>query len=91
MNEKIKLFEALDSDGIAIVPEDIPVDGFILQCDLVTVGESKHADIRIRSACDENGFTRLDVGEGFVTLNILGKHNAMNADVRDSCRKICVC
>ena len=79
LNEKIKLFEALDSDGIAIVPEDIPVDGFSLQCDLVTVGESKHADIRIRSACDENGFTRLDVGEGFVTLNILGKHNAMNA------------
>jgi UDP-N-acetylmuramoyl-tripeptide--D-alanyl-D-alanine ligase len=79
LNEKIKLFEALDSDGIAIVPEDIPVDGFILQCDLVTVGESKHADIRIRSGCDENGFTRLDVGEGFVTLNILGKHNAMNA------------
>ena len=32
-----------------------------------------------RCACDEDGFTKIDVGEGFLTLNILGKHNAINA------------
>jgi len=79
LQEKIKLFGELQTDGVAIVPEDVPVDGEALPCILITVGESKHADVRVRTKCDENGFACLDVGKGFVTLNMLGKHNAMNA------------
>ncbi len=76
--EKIKLFESLNRDGIAIVPLDVQVDKTKLACEIVTVGESKDADVRVRVSCDEHGFAKLDIGAGFVTLRMLGKHNAMN-------------
>ncbi len=78
-NEKMKLIEALESDGVAIVPLELQIDSASLACSLVTVGESNEADVRVRTRCDAQGFAMLDVGAGFVTLRILGKHNAVNA------------
>lgn len=77
--EKSKLFEVLSSDGVAIFPLDVQVDKTKLACETVMVGESKDADVRVRTRCDEQGFAMLDIGAGFVTLRVLGKHNAMNA------------
>lgn len=79
LQEKIKLFKSLRSDGIAIVPIDVPTNRFEMECERITIGESTEADVRIRMRCDENGHALLDIGEGFVTLQLLGKHNAMNA------------
>lgn len=79
LQEKTKLLEALGSSGLAIVPESVPIDGFELACDVCTIGKSDAADIRIRTACDEEGSAMLDVGDGFVTLQLLGEHNALNA------------
>ena len=79
LQEKTKLLEALGSRGLAIVAESVPIDGFELACDVLSIGESDAADIRIRTSCDEEGCAMLDVGEGFVTLQLLGEHNALNA------------
>ncbi len=78
-NEKMKLIEALESGGVAIVPLELQIDRANLSCALVTVGESNDADVRVRTSCDAQGFAMLDIGAGFVTLRVLGKHNAMNA------------
>jgi UDP-N-acetylmuramoyl-tripeptide--D-alanyl-D-alanine ligase len=79
LKEKTILLKALQEGGIAIIPESVPVDGFELDCDVIIIGESDSSDIRVRIRCNEDGYAMLDVGEGFVTLKLLGKHNAMNA------------
>lgn len=79
LEEKVKLLESLSSTGIAIVPIDVPIDRFELECERITIGESKDANVRVRTRCDEDGRALLDIGAGFVTLQLLGKHNAMNA------------
>jgi UDP-N-acetylmuramoyl-tripeptide--D-alanyl-D-alanine ligase len=79
LNEKMKLFESLQTDGIAIIPSDVDFDETNIPGQLLRVGESNDADIRVLTCCDEHGYAKLDIGEGFVTLRMLGKHNAMNA------------
>ena len=79
LQEKTKLLDVLHDKGVAIIPESVPVDAFEFGCDVVIIGESDASDVRVRTGCDDDGYAMLDVGEGFVTLRLLGKHNAMNA------------
>lgn len=78
VREKVALLEALPKDGVAIVADDIRFDRSALRCHIRTVGESNDADIRISTSHDASGCAVLDMGQGPVRLQLLGKHNALN-------------
>jgi UDP-N-acetylmuramoyl-tripeptide--D-alanyl-D-alanine ligase len=80
LREKVKLLQALSSDGIAIVPESIELEGFSIQGRTCTIGTSKNADVQIKTGIDAMGFATLAIGGADeVTLRVLGEHNAWNA------------
>ena len=77
--EKVKLLQALPSDGVAVVPENIDLSSFTIDASICRVGTSSEADVQVETGINDLGYATLKIGTDEVVLSILGKHNAMNA------------
>ncbi|MAI66324.1 MAG: hypothetical protein CMJ26_00430 [Phycisphaerae bacterium] len=79
LQEKAKLLQQVPAGGFVIVPDFIDLSGVSIDAHIVTVGITETADIVVETGVNEQGFATLGMDGAFITLSLLGEHNAMNA------------
>ena len=79
LKEKTSLLQALPNDGVAVIAEGIELSHMNLASQVVRVGTSSVADIKIDIGISKQGFATILLNSNDFILSLLGSHNSINA------------
>lgn len=79
LKEKTSLLQALPNDGVAVVAEGIELSHMNLASQVIRVGTTSSADIKIDIGISKQGFATILLNSNDFILSLLGSHNSINA------------